>query len=102
MQRGASHPMGIAGMTAESLARTIQARRHGDYWMARCVAHDDRNPSLKIAESNGRLLLKCFAGCSWAQITQELRARGMWSDEPTRQHSPNWGTIVQTYDYTDE
>lgn len=33
-------------------------------WMARCPAHDDRNPSLSVREiDDGRLLIHCFAGC---------------------------------------
>jgi hypothetical protein len=38
-------------------------------WRACCPAHDDRNPSLSITEiSDGTLLLKCWAGCSAAEI----------------------------------
>lgn len=33
-------------------------------WMARCPAHEDRSPSLAIKESDGTILLHCFAGCS--------------------------------------
>jgi putative DNA primase/helicase len=32
-------------------------------WMARCPAHDDRNPSLSVALRGGRVLIHCFAGC---------------------------------------
>ena len=42
-------------------------------WMARCPAHDDKHPSLSIAEtSDGTVLLKCFAGCSVTDITNAL------------------------------
>ena len=38
-------------------------------WTARCPAHDDRKPSLSISEGeDGRILLKCHAGCSTEQI----------------------------------
>lgn len=34
-------------------------------WVARCPAHDDHNPSLGVATgSDGRILVKCYAGCS--------------------------------------
>ena len=33
-------------------------------WVACCPAHDDRNPSLSIAEGDdGRVLAHCFGGC---------------------------------------
>lgn len=42
-------------------------------WMARCPAHDDRNPSLSIARGDdGRVLLKCWAGCSAFDVVQAL------------------------------
>lgn len=35
-----------------------------DSWMARCPAHDDKSPSLKITDiSGGRTLIHCHAGC---------------------------------------
>lgn len=38
-------------------------------WMACCPAHEDRSPSLAIKEtSDGRILVKCFAGCGAADI----------------------------------
>jgi putative DNA primase/helicase len=33
-------------------------------WVARCPAHDDRNPSLSVSVKEGRVLVHCFAGCS--------------------------------------
>ena len=37
----------------------------GNQWVAKCPSHDDRRPSLSIAEgSDGRVLLHCHAGCS--------------------------------------
>jgi hypothetical protein len=33
-------------------------------WLARCPAHDDRSPSLSLAEGDdGRVLIHCFSGC---------------------------------------
>ena len=65
---------------AAELAAVLKARRTGRGWVARCPAHDDRGPSLSIGEgADGRLLLKCFAGCSWADLRQALGARGLWT-----------------------
>lgn len=38
-------------------------------WQACCPAHDDRGPSLSIAEGDdGRILVHCFAGCAVHEI----------------------------------
>ena len=52
------------------LGRLVGARARGQgRWVARCPAHDDRNPSLNIAEAaSGAVLLKCFAGCATADV----------------------------------
>ena len=40
-----------------------------DRWVARCPAHDDKSPSLSVAEtSDGKVLLNCFAGCAAQEI----------------------------------
>jgi len=43
----------------------------GDGYKARCPCHEDRNPSLSV-KMNGRLLLHCFAGCSYERIVAAL------------------------------
>lgn len=38
-------------------------------WVACCPAHDDRTPSLSIAEGDdGRVLAHCFGGCDVASV----------------------------------
>lgn len=48
------------------------------YW-ALCPAHDDRNtPNLHVTEGeDGRVLLKCFAGCTQPAILDALKERGL-------------------------
>ncbi len=44
----------------------------------RCPAHDDRLPSLSLANGHdGRLLLYCYAGCSFREIIQALIRIGL-------------------------
>jgi len=51
------------------IARLSQVRQQGKGWTARCPAHEDKGPSLSIAEGDdGRVLLHCFAGCSAADV----------------------------------
>lgn len=41
-------------------------------YVACCPAHNDKNPSLSIKFDNGKILLKCFAGCSVDDILHSL------------------------------
>jgi hypothetical protein len=42
-------------------------------------AHDDQPPSLSIADgADGKILVRCHAGCSQAAIIEALRAKGLW------------------------
>lgn len=50
----------------------VQAAGDGK-WVARCPAHDDHNPSLGVAVGNdGRILVKCYAGCSAESVVESL------------------------------
>jgi putative DNA primase/helicase len=53
--------------------------------MVRCPAHDDRDPSLHLGEAaDGRLLVRCFAGCSQGDVIAALEARGLWPGRSER------------------
>lgn len=57
------------------LADHPEAKRAGDGWLIRCPAHDDSDPSLKIAVGDGgRVLVRCHAGCDQVDV---LRALGL-------------------------
>jgi hypothetical protein len=67
-------------MTAEPIAKALGGRKVGTGWIACCPAHDDRNPSLSLSTGkDGKVLLRCHAGCNQAQVIDVLRARGLWS-----------------------
>lgn len=57
-------------MSADTLiARLQKVRKTGKgSWLACCPAHEDRSPSLSIAERDDRVLLHCFAGCSALEV----------------------------------
>ena len=56
-----------------------KVRWQNDYQLtACCPAHDDRNPSLSVSEINGKILVKCFAGCSQDSVIGTLRGMGLW------------------------
>ena len=68
-------------MAAETIAETLVGRKVGSGWMARCPAHDDREPSLSISISGaGKGLVRSHAGCDQRQVIAALRARGLWDD----------------------
>ena len=43
-----------------------------DSWVACCPAHDDRSPSLVISEKGDRVLMHCYAGCTFDEIRAAL------------------------------
>src|SRR4051812_17500949 len=59
--------------TERVLDRLGEAEKCGEGWKSRCPAHDDREPSLSIGTGDdGRVLLKCFAGCTNEEIVSVL------------------------------
>ena len=60
---------------ADLLPHLKGVRKSGDQYVALCPAHDDRRPSLSIAQGDdGHLLLYCHAGCTFEQIIAALPA----------------------------
>ncbi len=58
---------------ARVLSRVQDAKPSSRGWIVRCPAHDDRTPSLSIAQGDdGRVLLKCHAGCTHQAIVAAL------------------------------
>ena len=56
-----------------------KVRWQGDYkFTACCPAHDDRTPSFTASDVNGKILLKCFGGCSQESVIGALRDLGLW------------------------
>src|SRR5712692_4141804 len=108
-------------MTIEDvLARLPGVKPQAGGWIARCPAHGDRNPSLSIREGDdGKVLLKCFAGCDYGRIiaaldgapvrhaTDQTAAKGKprldekqrveWARRIWREAREPRGTIVQDY-----
>jgi hypothetical protein len=62
------------------LSRLRKVKKTGQgRWLACCPAHDDRSPSLSVKlESDGRILIHDFAGCSVEEILDSV---GLTFDE---------------------
>lgn len=53
--------------------------------MARCPAHGDRIPSLSICDADdGKVLVRCHAGCEQGQVIAALQSRGLWEAKSHR------------------
>ena len=62
-------------MNAETIATALGGRKAGSGWMARCPTHDDREPSLSIRDADdGKVLVRCHAGCDQERVIATLRA----------------------------
>lgn len=76
-------------MNAERIAVALGGRKSASNWSARCPVHEDRQPSLSIADGKeGRVLVHCFAGCAARDVIAVLKARGLWSADHPRSPTP--------------
>lgn len=56
-------------MDAQTFAESLEGKRTGSGWVARCPGHGDKTPSLSIREAeDGKVLIKCHAGCCPEQV----------------------------------
>lgn len=87
----------------ELLPRLDHVKPIAGGWQARCAAHDDRNPSLSVSEREGKILLRCHAGCETSAILAALglQMSDLFADSETNGNGVS-GRIVATYPYTDE
>jgi putative DNA primase/helicase len=82
-----------------------EAHRSGGQYEAICPAHEDRKASLSITEGDdGRILLKCFAGCEAESIVTALglSMADLFPDRDFRSGPSFADRIVTAYDYRDE
>jgi hypothetical protein len=78
-------------------------RKSGDGWLARCPGHDDGHASLSVREGeDGRILVKCHAGCSAESIAaaRGLTLADLMPESPNSRRKSR-PPIVATYDYRD-
>jgi putative DNA primase/helicase len=72
-------------MTAETIAKALGGRKAGGGWTASCPAHDDQNPSLSIRDADdGKVLVRCHAGCDQEQVIATLRSLDLWTESRSR------------------
>lgn len=67
-------------MNGPEIIAALGGRWAGSSGTARCPAHEDRSPSLSISERDGKVLVRCHAGCEQDAVLDALRQRGLWPD----------------------
>ncbi|MBW1954079.1 MAG: hypothetical protein JRI66_13570 [Deltaproteobacteria bacterium] len=73
---------------AQTLAGDRRPQKTATGFLTWCPAHaDDKTPSLSLSmTADGKLLVKCFAGCPQEAVIAALKERGLW---PGAKHM--WG-----------
>src|SRR5947208_2901686 len=105
-------------MSIEHVLQKLKGVRRGpNGFIAKCPAHEDGKQSLSIGESEGKVLLKCFAGCLPGRIVEAVGLE--WRDlfdgaqKPRVEsrsfskggvgyHAPSKTKIAAIYPYKDE
>jgi putative DNA primase/helicase len=74
-------------MSADTIGIGLKGRRNGNGWLVRCPVpshgkgRGDRSPSLSVADGDdGRLLVRCFAGCDFFAVLDALKSLGLVED----------------------
>jgi hypothetical protein len=93
----------VAAPLEKVLGRLGRVKRGPAGFVARCPAHEDRHPSLSVGEGDdGRVLVRCHAGCSADAIVSALglELRDLF---PETERGGNGNCrILEAYDYVDE
>jgi hypothetical protein len=98
-ENGMSRPISIV----RPRLKGVQASGSG--YTAHCPAHDDRTPSLHVTEGDdGRVLLKCFAGCRTETIVRRIglemkdlfpRDPSPRTEQPARSNGPKGLSLTE-------
>jgi putative DNA primase/helicase len=90
------------------LSKLEKVRKQGKGFIAQCPAHDDGKQSLGVTEADdGRVLLKCYAGCETALVCRAMgiEFKDIFPDRKQaekKQGRKSKGRIVREYSYVDE
>ncbi len=71
--------MPTAMISAEMIAHALGGERSGSQYLAPCPVHNDSTPSLAIKDGpDGKVLVRCHAGCSNANVIAALKDMDLW------------------------
>ncbi len=73
----------------------------GGQFMALCPAHNDRKPSLSIKQLDGKILVRCFAGCELTDILKPvgLNSRDLFFNSRKADTKLEYRVIEAVYHY---
>ena len=90
----------------EIISLLKEVRKNGAGYTALCPAHNDQRRSLSINETNGRILIKCFAGCNVNTIVSVpgIESKDLFTELKQGKSASNFQSkkIIAVYDYVDE
>jgi AAA domain len=89
-------------VTFEAICQRFDARQIGSKMMAKCPAHDDKNPSLSIDEgSEGKILLKCWGGCKLEEVLRasQLQIGDLFQNPREPSDNGAQSRVVKTFDW---
>jgi hypothetical protein len=67
------------------IAKELKGRATGNRAMVCCPAHNDRSPSLSVAQiAPNMLLVHCHAGCPQEAVVSAMKHLGLWPDVDPR------------------
>jgi hypothetical protein len=79
-------------MDTETIAKSLgNAKMVNGQWLASCPVpghgsgNGDKNPSLSITESDGKVLFHCHAGCDQREVFDAIRERNLLQSTPRRE-----------------
>ncbi|MHB8421661.1 MAG: DUF7146 domain-containing protein [Leptospirales bacterium] len=78
-------------MGAHAIAHGLMVRplKNGAGWLVLCPVHGDKRPSLSIRDgADGKILIKCFAGCDSREILRTFKEMGFLDGEPSSGPAP--------------
>ena len=89
-------------MTLEQILKKLErVQPSGDQYSAKCPAHDDGRNSLSITEGDdGRVLVRCHAGCAFKDVAAAMGLSG--GDFGPARTGKRAARVVANYDYLDE
>ncbi len=81
--------MPTAMISAEIISQALGGKRSGSQYLAPCPVHNDSTPSLAIKDgTDGKLLVRCHAGCSNADVIAALKDMDLWPERSQHQSYP--------------